>query len=380
MRENELTQLVRALARIQLTESEKAFMRSNLLTYMKLKPAHSADPQPALASFSIFSIKPLFSRAVPVALVAVLVATSVTFAAGDALPGEVLYGIKVNVIEKVRTAVAVSSEAEVKVQAELAAKRLREAEQLTVRGELNTETKTQIEEKFKEHTEKVASNLEAIEEASGAEAVEKVSAEVGGSLQAHSDILEKLSESQDPVTKSDLAILVGEVRQFVKKVGAPGEKVEIQITNETNPDEARRVVDAKEVAARTALNETRNFFEAKKDVFTANTQGEIVAKLELAEKTMTAGSERVSEKKLVDAYRYFKDAQNMAHEAAVMMEVAIELNLEIDIEDGEATTTPDTLPPDEEGSDTGTSTDESNGNSTQGTFDAVSDAVRNLGR
>ncbi len=378
-----VTQLTALLRRVTLTRSEKDFMRASLLSYMQMKPLRASAPVGTLASFSPFSLRPLFSKAVPVALVAVMAATGVAFAAGDALPGETLYGVKVNVLEKVQTAVAVGTEAEAKVQAELATKRLKEAQQLAVRGELTSETQAQIETRFKEHAGKVEERLAQVEQTQGTEAAVKLSAAVEASFQAHGDILEKLSEGTDPARKSEIAALVGQIKAVVTRVGESGHRIEAQITESTDPEEVRRVVEEKQRDAEQAIMETETYFNKKRELFSKRVQTDMTNKLELARQTVDAGKERVTEDKFLDAYLLFKVAQESVREGKIALEVALELNVEVGTNgSGTATSTDpgtqETGTSTSDGSGTGTTTEQEGGVSSP--IQTINNTVKNLGR
>lgn len=380
-----MKEIISTIKKLTLTQREKDFMRENLVVYMNLKPAVSRK----LTIADVFSLKPALSRAVPVALAVVLALGGVTFAAGDALPGELLYSLKVNVIEKVQSAAAVGSEAEVKLQANFAAKRLKEAEKLALKGNFTSENKATIEAKFKEHTESISSNLVEIEAGADAEAAVEVSAEVESSLKAHGDILEKLSENTDPATKSDIAVLVGEIRQVVKNVAASNEKVEEKITNESNAAESRIIVEEKKKAAEGAVISAETYFKQTESLFSERTRFLVNEQLEEANKALEFGDSQLSSGRYTDAYRQFRLAQNISHEAVVILETALELNIEIHIgvstgvstgtstpgvTEGQATSTPPseatTTPPSESGSGTSTST-ENNGSGGLNIFEAV---------
>lgn len=322
-----MKEIISTIKRLTLTQHEKDFMRENLVVYMNLKRAVSQK----LTFSSVFSLKPLFSRAVPVALAVVVAAGGVTFAAGDALPGELLYGVKVNVIEKVQSAAAVGSEAEVKLQANFAAKRLKEAEKLAVKGNFTSENKATIEAKFKEHTESISSNLVEIEGGAKAEVAVEVSAEVESSLTAHGDILEKLSANTDPTTKSDIAVLVGEIRQAAKNVAASNEKVEEKITNESNAAESRAIVEEKKKAAEASVVSAEAYFRQTEHLFSERTQFLVREQLQEAKTALDFGTSQLDAGRFIDAYRQFRLAQNISHEAVVTLEIALELNTEIHI-------------------------------------------------
>src|SRR3989344_2570438 len=91
---------------------------------------------------------------VALALLLVLcVGGGVSFAAENTVPGDALYSVKTSVNENVRAAIAVSTEAEARWQAQAAQRRLAEAKELSARGELSADVEAELGAAFSEHAE-----------------------------------------------------------------------------------------------------------------------------------------------------------------------------------------------------------------------------------
>ena len=86
-------------------------------------------------------------------ILAIILAVSagVSFGAEQSLPGDALYPIKTGVNETVQGWFALSAEAEAEHQANLAIRRLGEAEELKADGRLDAEIKSELEAEFREH-------------------------------------------------------------------------------------------------------------------------------------------------------------------------------------------------------------------------------------
>ncbi|MEX0930917.1 MAG: DUF5667 domain-containing protein [Candidatus Paceibacterota bacterium] len=79
-------------------------------------------------------------------LIALLIGSGGTAAAAhNALPGDMLYPVKIHVNENVRSAVAVGANAEARLQASLLEERIEEAQKLAAQGKLEGEMATQTE-------------------------------------------------------------------------------------------------------------------------------------------------------------------------------------------------------------------------------------------
>ncbi len=84
-------------------------------------------------------------------LIALLLGGSVSYAAEGALPGDTLYAVKTEINENIRHALALSPEAEARLEAQLARERLVEAEALKERGELDDDTRVFLKTEYEAH-------------------------------------------------------------------------------------------------------------------------------------------------------------------------------------------------------------------------------------
>ncbi len=105
-----------------------------------------------------------YKRLVSVVAVLALIITSggTSFAAASSLPGDTLYGVKVNVNEEVQSIIAISPDAKVKVAADRVKERLNEADKLSARGDLTPAKQAIIKTNIKRHTEALKANIAAI--------------------------------------------------------------------------------------------------------------------------------------------------------------------------------------------------------------------------
>jgi hypothetical protein len=116
-----LEKQLKNLKHISLSREERARTRNMLSEYIKMRPVrsdavtrlheHGQSPMQLLGN-----LRNLLHKPMPAFLVAAVIALtaggSVSYAAEGAVPGDTLYPIKVGINEQVRSAVAVSNEAE----------------------------------------------------------------------------------------------------------------------------------------------------------------------------------------------------------------------------------------------------------------------------
>lgn len=139
---------------IRLTEAQKDRMRSVVHAYMELKPArahaHASERERA------FSIRALIAHPA-LALVAIFAilgsSAGVSYAAEAALPGDLLYPVKVNLNEPVRGALAISAQAKTAWAISIAGERAKEAATLAAEKRLDPGTQAELESSLVSHAE-----------------------------------------------------------------------------------------------------------------------------------------------------------------------------------------------------------------------------------
>jgi len=165
-------------------------MRADLSAYADLHAlAPSAGDAPASqASFlALFRSRSIYAGALSLVLI-VASGAQATFASEAALPGDILYPVKVALAEPVALALSSSGERKAELAARFASRRVDEAAALSTRGELDEETADDLAERFDEHVEVLAKETEALE----------AHGDIAASLAVRSSLGQELSEKTDP--------------------------------------------------------------------------------------------------------------------------------------------------------------------------------------
>lgn len=145
--DRDLEQRIKGATQISMSEKERAQTRDFLVSYMRMHPARARAQK---KSFS-WAFHPY---AVIAGLLIVALGGSSAGAASlaeHALPGDLLYPIKVNVNEEVRAALASTPEKKADVALARAERRIDELNTLSARGELSEEIQTEIDNRIDEH-------------------------------------------------------------------------------------------------------------------------------------------------------------------------------------------------------------------------------------
>ncbi|MHB8660575.1 MAG: DUF5667 domain-containing protein [Minisyncoccota bacterium] len=140
----------KAGAHITLTETERERMRFVLREYATLKPVQRPALAPRIDAWFAYLRRPV-NVAIATVLILTLSSGGIAFAAERTLPGDVLYPVKVSVIEPLRIALAASPEAKASLQMAFAQRRIDEAAELASEGKLSTTTEISLAANFTEN-------------------------------------------------------------------------------------------------------------------------------------------------------------------------------------------------------------------------------------
>src|SRR3989344_3388327 len=182
--EDRLEKIFKKGQEIRLNPSEKEKMRDFVISYARKNTKRQ--------TFSIFSVL----RSVPAILSFAIIfgGIGISFAAERALPGDILYPVKVKVNEEARGLLAFSDEKKVKWLMAVAERRIEETETLVKENRLDSATKEKIEKNFEEKTKKIEEKLKSIAEKNNSVEAEEVSRNLENALERHEGVLKELSE------------------------------------------------------------------------------------------------------------------------------------------------------------------------------------------
>ncbi|GEM_PF-1449008 len=199
---NENTEkLLASLKRIRLTDEERFAMHGRLSGLLKRSPVTFSSPgrlhkakgaSPILSPFTNLLAAFRRNHRAPIALGLILMLSAgsgVALAAERAVPGDILYPVKVNVDEKVAAAFAVSTEAKANLATRLADRRLDEAAELSSRSGLSTRTRTELKERLAGHLNDTKKHVAKLRSKGRSREAREIETELKSSLGAHPDIL-----------------------------------------------------------------------------------------------------------------------------------------------------------------------------------------------
>ncbi|OHA48812.1 MAG: hypothetical protein A2806_03900 [Candidatus Terrybacteria bacterium RIFCSPHIGHO2_01_FULL_48_17] len=311
--------------KVRLSEAEHAAMRSKLIAFIKTHPVRDMAPRRPLwqrSPFYLFNVKPQFVMPFILAFVILFaVGGGASFAAENSLPGEMLYPVKVNINEEVHAAFAFSQEAKIEWEAERAARRLNEAEQLAQRGEFDAEVFAQIEQRFAVHAERVRFRIEAMGSRGETGVAAQWSSHFEVSLQAHERILSRLAGEET----SDLLVSVRE-----NKETASSQREELEEGIAENP-QVQAAAEGRLGAIENKIAEARKFLERQSGRLGEGVTADAQARLQVAEDAIAEGKTKMDAGEFAEAFRLFQKAHRIAQEAQLLAAAMVRLDLDIDL-------------------------------------------------
>ncbi len=199
--DNLIKKFIESARKIRLEESDKFFMRQNLISLMENNPVRNLNnlrQNLGRSKFKFNFLSPqLLTNPMPLMIIAaLLIGGGTSFAAESALPGDILYLVKVGINEEVRGWASLSSEDSANWEVQKASRRLDEAEKLASQGKLDTNTSVNIEENFGAHADAVNKKIEDFKEKKNFRAAADVSSNFETSLKAHENIIAKLAKKE----------------------------------------------------------------------------------------------------------------------------------------------------------------------------------------
>ena len=190
-----LTNPLHSLKQLTLDPERKARMRAELSSYADLHTVPETIAAPTVSPLtSLLGRTRRFYAGALAALLIVLGGTQASLAAEGALPGDILYPIKVAVNEPLALSLSFAPERKAELAAEFAARRLDEAARLSASGRLGDRQATELATRFDAHVETLARETDALE-SKGA---------LAASLAVRTDLGSRIAEGAEDFAKKEV--------------------------------------------------------------------------------------------------------------------------------------------------------------------------------
>ncbi|MBY0539532.1 hypothetical protein K2P56_03825 [Patescibacteria group bacterium] len=241
MKKINLTEYIRKSGEhVSLSDIERERMKRVLSEYIAMKPLRNVPlDRRAPISYMLLSLYAFSRKSVALLLVAGILfsGAGVSFAAENALPGDALYPIKVEVNEPVVAVLSVSSESKALWNAELAERRLEEAAKLASDDALTDEAKEELENRFEKHAERFVVDVERLE-ASEASIAADVATRFENTLLAHEVVLADVEHPEKVRNlKDQVRTKIARLARVTERVsGVPIPSATVAVLSEPAPE------------------------------------------------------------------------------------------------------------------------------------------------
>jgi hypothetical protein len=318
---------------VRLTAIEKRDLRRKLLEYVQMRPIRTettyrlplvegaTNTRGQLSHFSIFSFKFISG----VTALFLMVGTGVSWAAEGALPGELLYPVKVAVNEEVVARLAAGGEGKAQWEGKRIERRLVEAEQLVVAGKFDSTAQALITSSLENHLSKATTEIKNIAiEPSKIAAANDLSVRLESKLRMHTQILSGLEGDG------------GDSADGIASAAAAGAMAVAEVRAEAN----EKTLANESISKQAALDHQLSSAKAKKeleDLITSNSDADLDVKDAVAKQLERIAELEISGKSKLEAGDYtgaFADYQKtvqLVEEAKVLFGVKKNLNIDITI-------------------------------------------------
>ncbi|HEY4513098.1 MAG TPA: hypothetical protein VJH06_01110 [Candidatus Paceibacterota bacterium] len=198
------------LKNIKLSDSEK----KNLFARISNKISEGGEtklryPEPSPFFRFSFLVQSKHMQMAAFSVFILLGAGATTFASINTLPGDLLYGVKTQVVEKIPTIFHLSPESRAKDSSEKIEKRIDEFEKLAEKGRLTEKNTKKIEKEIKKNFGDFDKNIEKTKEKKEKTRLEE---ELGDSLERHSEKIKKIRENDETSDRRALESVLERVR------------------------------------------------------------------------------------------------------------------------------------------------------------------------
>ncbi|OGZ69770.1 MAG: hypothetical protein A3D35_03195 [Candidatus Staskawiczbacteria bacterium RIFCSPHIGHO2_02_FULL_34_9] len=313
---------------IFLEERERGVMRSEILDFMKNHPVILLKPQSFLYIFKYSSIR--YSSAF--AALSLVIIFGVSSAANNALPGDVLYNVKVGVNEKVLGLLQVSDESKAQYEIKLTETRLEEIEKVSSKDNLDEKAKDDFVLLLNKSIKKVQNYSLSIENNNNPELSLKINSELEASLNAHKEILSEISKEKenekDSSVSDNIRGLLSNVNDNISKVQKNRQGSEDNVFAKSSTD-VKESAEGKLKAVENKVNEVSNFIEKNKDLMGEESYDSAKANLDLAKSTIEDGKNDLDAENYNSAFLKFQKAMRIAQETHISVKGSIDFKINV---------------------------------------------------
>jgi hypothetical protein len=323
-------QLIEESKRLKLQPDARVRIRGILRAHMQAYPIVPKISEVRTVGFwGRLATVPFSIRVVPAVCVIVLVVGGgVSYAAEGALPGQVLYKVKVYINEPVMGRLAVTQRSRIDHEQRLAERRLEEAEGLAIQGKLNSTINQEIEIAFEQHANNVAKELAAMRDASDSSAALDESSQFESTLSAHKHILSEASTKNGATEAQVLPSLVAKIDANAKITAQVRVEAESRLRAKSDKEAAASAKTAQTEAIQ-VLEEVRIYISGNPKLLDKEAEDTLTMHMKAADTLVADGKKAMSKELYKEALLSFQKAERIGEEAKLFLRARKALKVQI---------------------------------------------------
>lgn len=250
-------------------------------------------------------------------MILAMLAGGTTAAAKGAIPGDLLYPVKIHATEEVQSWFSVGDKSTALTAVEHAQNRLAEAEQLAADGKLTTDTAVSLEQKFSTHADEVQQKVATLQADGKYSDAADVSSDFETILGSHQAIIAGLAAQTSARDSQQLKTIARTVDANLSVTANTRESAEGHTASSTKDIAAK--ADEARLNASTSIRDLKNYIYDNRDRFSTTTLVQANARVELASSTYAAAQVKFEAQAWGEAYSLFRKAYRTADETRIML-------------------------------------------------------------
>jgi hypothetical protein len=325
-----------------LRKDEKDAMKLQLLEFVKKNPIKSEQstdavtpPRSRWMAWAPFGMQrpivTITSFSLAAVAIVIVMGGGIALAANTALPGGVLYPLKLHVNEKVLSWLATSNEEKAQLHITLAKRRLEEVEAVVTQGPLNEKAAAQAKASFNMQVSQAEDSIKAIGE-DKAETSTSLNAGFESLLRAHVQIIGNLVAKDDghnvAVAKNFQENVHDRIDSVVKATNEDQEKIFAYKSSNLYSYATSKRTDAQNKIA-----ETSYFVAREKNTISQDAYGAALANIAAGGSLIAQGQQKMNQQDYRGAVRLFQRAINIAAETQIGVLTNEKVNINIESDD-----------------------------------------------
>ena len=318
----EIAAKIKAATSIRMDDAARERTRALLSEYVKMRPIRVAEPA-ADTRLTRNGFSEFFMRHSIPAFVAVLVVVGggTAAAAEGALPGDILYPIKVHVNEEMRATLATTPKAKADWAVDRAERRLEEAATLALSGELNEITRAEIETNLDAHVKSAGESGQKLEDENDAPDARDVRAKIGAIKVARENILEGVRTAKALARAGAAADTAGAT--MMMSASFEVEAIDEDVSRK-EADELETVTRGHRTAAKARIEATKKFLDRSPKQLATSTREQAETRLKIAREELSSGDAEDARGNKEGASYNFDSALDAATEIEAIISISHE--------------------------------------------------------